>query len=298
MTVRNDVMLERPVVRATTREGRIRLFGLGAAHVALIVFGLLMIAPLAWLFSSSLKPAGETFLWPPTLFPSYPKWANYGDLFEKTVYVLWMRNSIVISGLTILGSVLSSTLVGYSFARLRFPGRDQIFLVCLSTMMLPTIVTLIPSFIMFRYLGWIDSFAPLIVPAWFGSPFFIFLARQFFRTIPYEYDEAARVDGAGSFRIWWQVLMPMARPVVGTIIIFAFIWSWNDFLHPLIYLLQEQNLTLAVGLRSLQSLYARGGGITYIFTGSFLMTLPVLLVFFFAQRYFLQGIALTGLGGR
>ena len=114
-------------------------------------------------------------------------------------------------------------------------------------MMLPTIVTLIPSFVMFRYLGWIDTFAPLIVPAWFGSPFFIFLSRQYFRTIPYEYDEAARVDGAGSLRIWWQVLMPMARPVVGTIIIFAFIWSWNDFLHPLIYLHQESNLTLAVG---------------------------------------------------
>ncbi len=298
MTVRNDVMLERPSVREKTREGRVRLFGLGAAHVVLIAFGLLMIAPLVWLVSSSLKPAGETFLWPPTLLPSYPKWANYDDLFGKTFYLLWMRNSTVVSGLTILGSVLSSTLVGYSFARLRFPGREELFILCLSTMMLPTIVTLIPSFVMFRHLGWIDTFAPLIVPAWFGSPFFIFLSRQFFRTIPYEYDEAARVDGAGSFRIWWQVLMPMARPVVGTIIIFAFIGSWNDFLHPLIYLLQEQNLTLAVGLRSLQSLYARGGGITYIFTGSFLMTLPVLLIFFLAQRYFLQGIALTGLGGR
>ena len=298
MTVRNDVMLEGASVRRKTHEGRVRLFGLGVAHVVLIVFGLLMIAPLVWLVLSSLKPAGEIFLWPPTVFPSYPRWANYDELFGKTVYLMWMRNSTVVSGLTILGSVLSSTLVGYSFARLRFPGREQLFILCLSTMMLPTIVTLIPSFVMFRYLGWIDTFAPLIVPNWFGTPFFIFLSRQFFRTIPYEYDEAARVDGAGSLRIWWQVLMPMARPVVGTIIIFAFIWSWNDFLHPLIYLLQEQNLTLAVGLRSLQNLYARGGGITFIFTGSFLMTLPVLLIFFLAQRYFLQGIALTGLGGR
>ena len=298
MTVRNDVMLERPSVRARTREGRIRLFGLGGAHLVLIAFGLLMVGPLVWLVVTSIKPPGEVFLWPPTFFPTYPRWANYGELFGDTLYAAWMRNSTVIAVLTIVGSVLSSTLVGYSFARLRFPGREQLFLLCLSTMMLPTIVTLIPSFIMFRYLGWVDTFAPLIVPAWFGSPFFIFLSRQYFRTIPYEYDEAARVDGAGSFRIWWQVLMPMARPVVGTIIIFAFILSWNDFLHPLIYLHQESNLTLAVGLRSLQSLYARGGGITYIFTGSVLMTFPMLLVFFFAQRYFLQGIALTGLGGR
>ena len=285
-------------VRRDSRERKVSRINVGLLHLAAILLGIIALMPLAWTLATSLKPAGEIISWPPTFFPSSPRWVNYAELFQKTPFAHWMINSTFVALATIVGSVISSTLVGYAFARLRFPWRDQLFIVCLSTMMLPPVVTLIPSFVMFRFLGWIDTFAPLIVPAWFGTPFFIFLARQFLRTIPYEYDEAARVDGASSLRIWWQIMLPMSRPVVGTIIIFAFIASWNDFLYPLVYLHSEPNLTLSVGLRSLNSLYQRGGGATFMMVGSVLMTLPVLLVFFFAQRYFLQGIALTGLGGR
>ncbi len=266
-------------------------------HLLLLTFGLLMIFPFAWTVGTSLKQSGEIFTWPPTLYPLHPRPANYVDLFRSVPFVLWLRNSLVITAGATIGAVLSSTLTGYAFARLRYPGRDALFTLCLSTMMLPGIVTLIPSFILYKNLGWIDTFFPLIVPSWLGTPFYIFLARQYFRTIPREYEEAARVDGATSWRIWWTLMLPMAKTLIGAIIIFSFIAHWNDFLGPLIYLNSVEKQPLALGLRGLQNFYNTRWDL--IMAGSVLMTLPVVVVFFAAQRYFIEGMsALSGLGGR
>ncbi|HVC35108.1 MAG TPA: carbohydrate ABC transporter permease [Chloroflexota bacterium] len=268
-----------------------------AAYALLFVFGLSMIFPFAWTVGTSLKLSGEIFTYPPSLYPTHPRPANYVDLFNTVPFLLWFRNSVVVTGAATLGAVLSSTLVGYAFARLRYPGRDFFFGLCLATMMLPGIVTLIPSFVLFRYLGWIDTFFPLIVPSWFGTPFFIFLARQHFRTIPREYDEAARVDGASSWRIWWSLMLPMSTALIGAIVIYSFIWNWNDFLAPLIYLNSVTNETLALGLRGLQNFYNTRWDL--IMGGAVLMTLPMILVFFAAQQFFIEGMStLSGLAGR
>ena len=266
-------------------------------HLALIALSTFFIFPFVWTVGTSLKPAGEIFSFPPTLYPAQPQPWNYIDLFKSVPFLLWFRNSVVVTVLASLGSVLTSTLVGYAFAKLRYPGRDAFFILCLSTMMLPGIVTLIPSFILFRYLGWIDTLLPLIVPSWFGSAFYIFLSRQQFRTIPREYEDAARVDGASSWRIWWSIMLPMSKTTVGAIVIYSFISNWNEFLAPLIYLNSVDNQTLAVGLRGLQNFYSTRWDL--IMCGAVLMTLPLIVVFFLAQRYFIEGMAtLSGLAGR
>ena len=269
----------------------------GLSHVLIIALGMVMLFPFLWVISTSLKLPGAAFEWPPNLIPNPVVWANYVEVFNVVPFLRFSLNTLIITILSMTGNILSCSLVGYAFARLRFPGREVLFLLCLSTMMLPHIVTLIPTFILFRYLGWIDTLLPLIVPAWFGgSAFLIFLARQFMRTIPPEYDEAARIDGAGSWRIWWEIIMPSSRPLLATIAIFSFNWAWNDFMGPLIYLNTLENFTLALGLRFLQGYH--GTEWTLMMAGAALMTLPMILVFFFTQRYFIEGMVLTGLGGR
>jgi ABC-type glycerol-3-phosphate transport system permease component len=269
----------------------------GLLFVLLLAFGIALVGPFLWTVGTSLKPAGEIFAYPPTLYPSQPRPQNYVDLFQTVPFCLWLRNSVIVTGGATLGAIFSSTLVGYAFARLRYPGRDVFFSLCIATMMLPGIVTLIPNFIMFRYLHWIDTFLPLVVPSWLGVPFFIFLARQHFRTIPREYDEAARVDGATSWHIWWRIMLPMSSGIIGAIVIYSFIWNWNDFLAPLIYLNSVNNQTLALGLRALQNFYNTQWDL--IMAGSVLMTLPMIAVFFLAQRFFIEGMSsFSGLAGR
>ena len=271
--------------------------GWGAAHLLLVALGLFMVFPFVWTIGSSLKLPGEIFVWPPTLYPAQPRPANYLDLFRTVPFFTWLRNSVLVTLLATTGAVLSSTLAGYAFARLRYPGRDVFFTLCLSTMMLPSVVTLIPSFVLYRYLGWIDTFLPLIVPSWLGQAFYIFLARQHFRTIPREYEEAARVDGASSWRIWWALMLPMSQTLLGAIVIFSFIAHWNEFIGPLIYLNSVENQTLALGLRSLQNFYNTRWD--FIMAGAVLMTLPMVAIFFLAQRFFIEGMsALSGLAGR
>jgi multiple sugar transport system permease protein len=266
-------------------------------HVLLVTIGLLMVFPFLWTVGTSLKMPGEIFTWPPVLYPARPQPMNYVDLFRTVPFASWLRNSVVVTVAATLGAVLSSTLTGYAFARLRYAGRDVFFTICLSTMMLPSIVTLIPSFILYRYLGWIDTFLPLIVPSWLGTPFYIFLSRQHFRTIPREYEEAARVDGASSWRIWWALMLPMSKTLIGAIVIFSFIAHWNEFLGPLIYLNTVENQTLALGLRGLQNFYNTRWD--FIMAGAVLMTIPMIAVFFLAQRFFIEGMsAFSGLAGR
>lgn len=288
---------QQPAV-AGPRPRRTRLsIGALLIYVILGVGSVGMMLPLFITLFTSLKPQGEIFAFPPSLFPSHIQLSGYADLFTTVPFLRWTLNSVVITGLSTLGAVLSSTLAGYAFARLKFPHRDRLFAIALGTMMLPGIVTLVPTFILFRTLGWVDTFLPLIVPAWLGSPFFIFLSRQHFRSIPKEYEEAARVDGASSYYIWWHLMMPMSRSLIATIAIFSILWNWDSFLEPLIYLSSVDNMTLAVGLRSLQNDFNTRWDM--IMAGSALMTLPMILLFFFGQRFFLEDrSSLAGLGGR
>jgi multiple sugar transport system permease protein len=196
-----------------------------------------------------------------------------------------------------LGTLITASMMAFAFARLRFPGRGFLFGLVLSTIMLPGIVTLIPTFIVFRYLGWINTLLPLIVPSWFGGGAFnIFLIRQFFMTLPYDLDEAARIDGASNFRIYWNILLPLSKPVLATVAIFSFIYHWNDFFHPLIYLQDTSKWTMAIGLQGFKDLYSTSWNL--MMAASTAMITPLLVLFFLAQHYFVSGIHLTGIAGR
>ncbi|NLA59150.1 MAG: carbohydrate ABC transporter permease, partial [Firmicutes bacterium] len=201
----------------------------------------------------------------------------------------------IITGTVLIGTILSNSIVAYSFARLRWPGRDLLFAVLLSTIMLPQQVTMIPLFILFSKLNWVNTFLPLTVPAFFGSPFFIFLLRQFFMSIPIDLDEAARIDGCNGFMIYWKIILPISKPALATVAIFSFMWTWNDFMHPLIYLNKMERYTLSLGVVLFQTRYQVYWNL--LMAISLLILLPCILMFFFAQKYFIQGIVATGLKG-
>jgi multiple sugar transport system permease protein len=209
----------------------------GLLYLLLTAIGVVMLTPLLWMVSTSLKQRGMEFASPPQWIPHPIVWANYYETVTLVPFHLYFLNTVIITFFSTVGSLLTAAMVAYGFARIPFPGRRFLFVLLLSTLMLPYVVTLIPSFLLFKYLRWLDSFLPLIVPSFFGgSPFFIFLIRQFYATIPTDLDEAAEIDGAGYFRIWWSILLPLSRPALATVVIFSFIWNWNDFLGPLIYL--------------------------------------------------------------
>jgi ABC-type glycerol-3-phosphate transport system permease component len=235
---------------------------------------------------------------PPQWFPRPWVWRNFIDsltLLGHPVH-LYAFNTILIATLGVLGVALSSSLVAFGFARLDFPGRNALFILVLSTMMLPRIVTIVPQFILFQKLGWLDTFKPLIVPYWFGAPFHIFLLRQFFLAIPKELDDAARVDGASSLQIYWRIILPLSKPALATVAIFAFVYHWNDLLEPLIFLASQRNWTLALFLASFQG-YMQQPRWNLLMAASTVLTLPVLILFFFAQRLFIGGITVTGIKG-
>lgn len=271
--------------------GRVVLYAL------LVLFGTTFVLPYFWMVSTSFKQTGYEFQYPPVWIPSPFVWQNYPDTWKLLPFALWAWNTIVIVVLSMAGSILTASMAGFGFARLRFPGRGVLFTVVLSTMMLPSIVTLIPKFILFTNLGWVNTNLPLWVPSWFGGDaFFIFLCRQFFLTVPHELDEAARIDGASSWRIYLQLMLPLSKPVIATMAIFAFQGGWNDFLGPLIYLPDREKMTLAVGLNTMLGMYQTNWN--YLMAASTMMTLPVVIIFFLAQRHFIRGITTTGLAGR
>ncbi len=255
--------------------------------------------PFVWAVTTSLKTPPELITYPPRLLPDVPQWRNYRVVFQKVPFFLWAGNTMVVVVLGTVGQVLSASLGAYAFARFNFRGRDFLFILTLSTMMLPDQVTLIPQFILFHRMGWINTLRPLWVPAWFGGgAFSIFLMRQFLMQLPRELDEAAIIDGAGSFRIYWQLLMPLCKPVLATLSVISVIGRWNDYFGPLIYLSQEKKFTLSVGLTFFRRI-PEGGMPTehYLMAASTMMTIPLVILFFSAQRYFVQGIALTGIKG-
>ena len=269
----------------------------GLHYLVLVVLSCIFLVPLAWMISTSLKEQGQVFAYPPVWIPHPVRWDNYAEAMQRAPLLLWLRNTAIITGAAVLGTVLTSSLVGFGFARLRFPGRDWLFVLLLATMMLPGVVTLIPRFILFRAVGWIDTFYPLIVPAFLGGGAFnIFLVRQFYLTIPTDFDDAARVDGASSWRIWWDILVPLSSPVLTAIAIFAFVYHWNEFLEPLVYLQSEDKKTLALGLRAFINPMDASWNISM--AASMFLVVPILVLFLLGQRYFVRGVVMTGIHGR
>jgi ABC-type glycerol-3-phosphate transport system permease component len=273
--------------------------GRAALYALAIALGALFLIPYLWALGSSLKTPLEMTTIPPTWLPGAPQWRNYLFVTQVTPFLTFARNTVFLTLVNIVGEVLVGAAVAYGFARFRFRGRDVLFLILLSRMMLPREVTIIPQYLLFHALGWLDTYWPLIVPHWLaGSSFGVFLLRQFFLTIPREYDDAARVDGASSVQIFWRVLLPLAKPALASLAIFAFIGNWNMLWEPLIYLNTTEKLTLAVGLTWFQTTQIGNMPKTHLMLAySIMMTAPVIAVFFAAQRYFIQGIVLSGLKG-
>jgi ABC-type glycerol-3-phosphate transport system permease component len=260
--------------------------------------------PFAWTFLSSGKDPSELYRLPPTVWPQTPLWVqNYQTVWQMIPFGQWLVNTAFVTAVDLVGTMISASLVAYSFARFRFPGRDLLFLLCLSTLMLPTEVTLIPQYLLFKNLGWIDTYYPLIVPVWLGGGAFnIFLMRQFIMSIPFDLDEAAKIDGASSLRIFAQILMPLCKPALATMAALGFIGFWNWFLAPLVFLNSPEKYLVAVGLRYFNVGAAQGQQAAkpqdhLLMAASLMIALPCLILFFVAQKYFVRGIVMTGIKG-
>ncbi len=262
----------------------------------LLFFGAIMFIPFLWLLSSSFKTQNQIFQYPPQWIPSPFQPENYVNALTYKPFHIYFKNTMIIVVANVLAVVLSSSLCAYGFARIRFPGRDFWFGIVMATLFLPSAILIVPNFLIFARLGWIDTFLPLTVPIFFGGGAFnIFLLRQFFRTIPEELADAARLDGCSEFGVYWRIMMPLARPALITVSIFTFLNSWNDLLGPITYLRSTENFTIAMGLASFRSQTDISWDLQL--AASTAMTIPVIILFFFAQRYFIQGIVMTGLKG-
>ncbi len=257
-------------------------------------FGVMI--PFFWMLSTSLKRPGTEFTFPIEWIPVPPRFGNYWTAWSILPFNQWLLNTVRITGLSILGHIISCAIVGFGFARIRFPGRDAIFLLVLATMMLPFPSIIIPLFILFRELGWINTILPLVVPTFFAtSAFYIFLLRQFFMTLPLELDDAARVDGCSTFGIFYRICVPLIKPALGIILVFSFMNHWNDFLGPLIFLSDIDKYTLALGLRYFQGQHRVEW--TLLMAASLLILSPCIILFFIAQKNYIQGIVITGVKG-
>jgi multiple sugar transport system permease protein len=270
-----------------------------ATHLCLLLLAIPAALPLIWMASTSLKAddqvyansGGGTFSIA-SLIPQPAVWSNYPKALATVPFEVYLRNTLTLCGITVIGAVISSACVAYGFARIDFRGRGVLFALLIATMALPGQVTMIPVFELFRSLGWYGSYLPLTIPAFAGAPFYIFLLTQFFRTLPEDLAESARLDGAGEFRIFAQIVLPLAKPALATCALFQFLGTWNDFLGPLIYVNDPSKYTLAYGLQQFMSAY--GGQWTQLMAAAIVFTVPIIILFFFAQRTFIQGIATTG----
>ena len=261
----------------------------------LIVLSLIFIVPFIWMTLSSLKVPAELFVVPMQWFPKQPQWHNYVRIFTEFPFLQDFRNTMVLVVLNVIGAVLSNTLIAYGFAKIEWKGREALFYVVLATLILPFHVVMIPLFILFHQLHWIGTLLPLIVPAFFGNAFFIFLLRQFYMSIPNELSYAAKIDGAGDFMIYRRVIIPLSTPAIATVIIFSFLRTWNDFIGPLIFLSDNKLYTLSLGAQ--QIMHNLDPKWDMLLTLGVMMTFPVLVIFFMLQKYFIQGIAMTGIKG-
>jgi multiple sugar transport system permease protein len=279
---------------AMSKEAKERIRGI-VVHIVLIPAAIVFLMPFLWMLSTSLKPDSQLYAYPPIWIPHPLQWANYPKTVTFVPFFLYLRNTLIIALSSMVGVVASSSLAAYSLARIRWPGRQVLFLMTIATLMLPFQVTLIPVFLVFKNLGWVGDFRPLILPQFFGYAFYIFLLRQFFSGIPMELSEAARIDGANEWRTFWSVILPLAKPALATVAVFQFIRSWTDYLNPLIYLNDQNLYTLQLGLQQYSSQYGREWGL--LMAAAVLISLPPIIIFFLTQRTFVQGVTLTGIKG-
>lgn len=259
---------------------------------------LVFLVPFFWMIGTSLKEQSEVYSLPPTFIPKTFRWQNFPDGWNHpdTMFPLWTANTLLITIGVMFGVLITASLCAYGFARLNFPGRDFWFMLVLASIMLPGPVTLIPLFVGYQRIGWLNTFKPLIIPAWFGGGAFnIFLLRQFFKGIPIELEEAAIMDGASRFRIWWQIFLPLSKPALATIAVFTFQSVWNDFYGPLIFLSTNTKFTLAIGINQFKGLY--NTQVPLMMAMSFIMVIPMIIVFFFAQKLMIRGVVLSGIKG-
>jgi multiple sugar transport system permease protein len=266
-------------------------------HAILIAVSLLFVLPFYWMVTSALKDDGQILASPITWWPDPIRWENIPQVlnYPGFPYLRMLWNSVFYAGMVTIGTVLSSSIVAYGFAKLRFPGRNVFFVITVATLMIPPLIIFIPTYVLFKVIGLIGSYAPLIIPQFLGSAFFIFLLRQFFLTIPKELSDAARVDGAGEFRIFWQIMLPLVKPALAVVAVFTWLGTWHDFFGPLIYLTEPDSYPLSLGLFAFQA--QRTTEWALLMGASALVTLPLIVLFAFTQRYFLRGIALTGIKG-
>ena len=264
-------------------------------YALLILFAFLFMLPLFWMISTSFKSSGEIFSIPPQWIPETFEWGNYVEAVNSFPFVRYAANSIFITALSIFGGVFSSAYVAYGFAKLRWPGKNMWFTVMLATMMVPSQITMIPLFIFYSRLGWINTYYPFILPSFLGSPFFIFLFRQFYLSLPNELNEAARIDGASEFQIWRKIYLPLSKPAMATTAIFLFMFTWNDFMGPLIYLHDPDMFTLQLGLRNFQQQYGTRWHV--MMAASLLVAIPSIALFLSFQKYFVRGSSISGIKG-
>jgi multiple sugar transport system permease protein len=266
-------------------------------YIALAAGAAMTLLPFVWLVRSALMQDAQMFVSPPQWIPDPFQWSNFTEALTAQPFGRYFLNTVVIAVISVLGTVLTCSIAAFSFSRLRWRGRNVVFAMLLSGVMLPYAVTLIPTFVMWQELGALNTIAPLTVPSWFagagGGVLNVFLLRQFFLTIPFELDEAAYIDGASPWRVFWMVVMPLSKPAIVVVTIFTFVGTWNDFLGPLLYLNDEEKYTLSIGLASFQSIYITQWG--YLMAASAAVIAPIIALFFFLQRYFIEGVTLTGI---
>jgi ABC-type glycerol-3-phosphate transport system permease component len=289
----------RPLHTRSTQQAHWRRAALWGRHLLLHALiwlgGVVMVLPFLWMLSTSLKSQGEAMVYPPQWIPNPILWSNYVDVVQSFPFGLFAFNSLKIAIIGTVGQLISTSLAAYAFARMNFPGRNVLFIILLSTLMVPGQVTMIPTFILFNALGWVNTHYPLMVPAWFGGAFGTFLIRQFFFTVPKEYSDAAAIDGAGHLAIFWRIYMPLAGPVLATLALFTFMNHWNEFLLPVIYLTDQSKLTLTVGLSTFRQQYSTL--YHYLMAGTLLSIIPIFVLFVLLQKYFVRGIVMSGLKG-
>jgi multiple sugar transport system permease protein len=264
-------------------------------YLFLVLGALFCLLPFAWQLRSSVMTMPEIFSYPPKLLPADPQWKNYPEVFDIIPFGRYYANTIILVAWNAVGVLLSNIAIAFALTRLRFRGRKLLFALSIGTLMIPSTVTMIPTFIEWSWLGGLNTFLPLIVPSFFGNAFFIFLLVQFFRTIPFDFDEAAKIDGASYPRIMVQIIMPMAKPIIAVMVIFTFLNTWNDFMGPLLYLNDSKLYTLALGLKSLLSSYNSYWHL--LMAAATLVVLPLVIVFFIGQKSFIAGLTMGGIKG-
>ncbi len=291
--LRDDALLE-PIEDVSTGDPERRRFLFSPWHLVLFPLAIVMLIPMIWMVITSFETLSETRHFPPILIPGSLQWQNYTAVLQQAPFARWFMNTLIVTVVVVAGNLLFCSLAGYAFARIKFFGRDVVFILVLATLMIPFQVIIIPTFIIVRKLGLIDTLGALIVPNLAGA-FGIFLLRQFFRSLPIELEEAARIDGASRLGVLFKIVLPLSGPVLATVAVVTFLWTWNDFLWPLVTLYSPNNMTLQLGLTTFQGAHSTN---THLLMAANVMSvLPVLFLFVFAQRFFIRGIATSGLKG-